>query len=103
MSGKVIYAMLVSEKMSLQKYDERSGADWPFRIPDVSSKSLVKRLGDCIYDYSRGTPPRQRLGVHSDINSCIPFVIKPKGTKAFRMRPRFLRLLSGSAVSKLGK
>jgi hypothetical protein len=41
--------------------------DWPHRIPDARSADLSERLGDCIYDFSSGTPV-QRPGVHGPEN-----------------------------------
>lgn len=68
LAGCVVYAMLVQEAISLAEYDRRALQDWPHRIPDIRSLDLSKRLGDCIYDYSQGEPPRQRAGVHGPGN-----------------------------------
>jgi hypothetical protein len=56
LGGRLVYAMCVEEVLSLQEYDRRAPADWPHRIPNTLSADLSERLGDCIYDYSRGAP-----------------------------------------------
>lgn len=67
LSGRLVYAMRVEEVLSLKEYDEQASARWPHRIPNVRSADLSERLGDCIYDYSRGTP-FQRPSVHGPGN-----------------------------------
>ncbi len=67
LSGRLVYAMRVDEVLSLDKYDERCRAHWRHRIPNISSLDLSDRLGDCIYDFSRGEP-LQRPGVHGPLN-----------------------------------
>jgi hypothetical protein len=67
LSGHLVYAMRVEEVYSLQEYDRLAPARWPHRIPDVDSKALQDRLGDCIYDFSSGKP-KQRRGVHGPGN-----------------------------------
>ena len=57
--------------MSLEDYDRRAHVEWPLRIPDTSSSDLSRRLGDCIYDYANGYPPRQRKGVHGPKNEKV--------------------------------
>lgn len=65
--GKLIYAMKVEEVMSLAEYDRRAPQEWPHRIPDIGSRDLAARLGDCIYDFA-GPQPKQRPGVHGPAN-----------------------------------
>lgn len=67
LSGCLVYAMEVEEVMSLAEYDRHAAQQWPHRIPNVKSLSLQERLGDCIYDFSSGSP-RQRPGVHGPGN-----------------------------------
>jgi hypothetical protein len=67
LSGRLVYAMRVDEVVSLQDYDRRALTDWPHRIPKAGSADLSERLGDCIYDYSKGTPV-PRPGVHGPEN-----------------------------------
>ena len=67
LSGKVVHAMKITEVVSIRKYDQMAKERWAFRLPNISSKDLTARLGDCLYDYSSGSP-KQRPGVHGPIN-----------------------------------
>lgn len=67
LSGKLVYAMKVKEKITLEQYDARCRAEWPSRIPETKSSNLQDRLGDCIYDYTSGQP-KLRPSVHSQEN-----------------------------------
>ncbi len=68
LSSHVVYAMRVEQVLTLQQYDEMAQAHWPHRIPNIASPDLVERLGDCIYDYSNGSTPKQRESVHGPGN-----------------------------------
>jgi len=68
LSGRLVYAMKVQEVVSLKEYDSRATREWPYRIPDIKSLNLASRLGDCIYDFSKGRKPTQRPGVHGPLN-----------------------------------
>jgi hypothetical protein len=59
--------MRVDEVLSLAEYDQRCRQHWRRRIPNISSPDLSERLGDCIYDFSRGEPI-QRPSVHGPLN-----------------------------------
>jgi hypothetical protein len=68
-SSKVVYAMKVTEKMTMQKYDEYCQIYLQAKIPQWHSKDDYRlRLGDCIYDYSEGELPKMRLSVHDKRN-----------------------------------
>jgi hypothetical protein len=67
LSGHLVYAMRVDEVLSLAEYDQRCRQHWRHRIPNISSADLSERLGDCIYDFSRGEPI-QRPSVHGPLN-----------------------------------
>jgi hypothetical protein len=67
LNGKLVYAMLVHEAITLEAYDQRSEAEWPHRIP-VFTGDPADRLGDCIYQFRAGRPPYQRFGVHGREN-----------------------------------
>ena len=67
LSNKVIYAMKVTKKMTLQQYDEYCRKHLKKKIPKWNNKDPKLRLGDCIYDYSTD-PPTQREGVHKEGN-----------------------------------
>ena len=64
LSGRLVYAMRVEEVVSLREYDKRAASHRPHRLPNTGSADLSDRLGDCIYDYSRGVPV-QRPGARS--------------------------------------
>jgi hypothetical protein len=63
LSRHLVYAMRVEEVLTLKEYDQQAPTRWPQRIPNVMSADLWDRLGDCIYDYSKGSP-LQRPSVH---------------------------------------
>lgn len=68
LSGHLVYAMRVEEVHTMSDYDRLAPTHWPHRIPNVQSMALQDRLGDCIYDYSRGGAPTLRTGVHGPAN-----------------------------------
>lgn len=68
LSGRMIYAMKVEEIVPLKDYDLRAPKDWKHKIPNIQSLDLASRLGDCIYDFSRGGKPVQRASVHGPLN-----------------------------------
>jgi hypothetical protein len=59
--------MRVEDVLSLEDYDKQAPTKWPHRIPNAGSADLSERLGDCIYDFSKGEPV-QRPGVHGPDN-----------------------------------
>lgn len=61
--GKVVYAMRVSDKMTMHEYDAWVREECPEKIPDMRSKDWRRKLGDAVYDYSE-VPPRKRPGLH---------------------------------------
>ena len=67
LSNKLVYAMLVTNKMTLKEYDQYCKQHLPEKMPDITDPDHRKRLGDCIYDYSSGKAV-QRPGVHNDDN-----------------------------------
>lgn len=67
LSGRLVYAMRVEEVLMLREYDLQAAQRWSHRVPNVRSADLTERLGDCIYDYSGGTPS-QRPSVHGPKN-----------------------------------
>ena len=44
LSGKLVYAMKVKEKITLEQYDARCRTEWPSRIPETTSANLQDRL-----------------------------------------------------------
>lgn len=67
LSGKLVYAMKITQVMTLKDYDANAPSHWPSKIPDIGSVDMSRRLGDCIYDFSVN-PPKQRAGVHGSGN-----------------------------------
>ncbi len=67
LGGKVVYAMRVDQILSLRDYDRLAPVHWPSRIPNLASRIIADRHGDCIYDFS-GAVPVQRPGVHGPAN-----------------------------------
>ena len=70
LSGKLVYAMEVNQVKSMEDYDRLASCQWPSKVPDINSRDLTRRLGDCIYDFSVD-PPRQRPGVHGPGNQRV--------------------------------
>lgn len=64
----VVYAMQITDKMTLQKYDEYCRVHSPHKIPKWDSEIFEERVGDCIYYYSQGEQPVLRPGVHDISN-----------------------------------
>ncbi|MEH2121709.1 hypothetical protein [Nostoc sp.] len=64
----VVYAMQITDKMTLQEYDEYCRVHSPHKIPKSNSEIFEERVGDCIYDYSQGGQPVLRPGVHDISN-----------------------------------
>jgi hypothetical protein len=64
MSGRVVYVMKVTEKLTMEEYDTFTQQYLPEKVPDWSSPDPRRRLGDSIYDFSC-TPPKMRQSVHS--------------------------------------
>lgn len=65
--NQVVYAMEVTEKMTMKDYDMFCKDKLPKKIPNWESKNLKNKVGDCIYDFSID-PPSIREGVHSSYN-----------------------------------
>lgn len=67
LSGRLVYAMRVTRVLPMEEYDRLALTCWPLKLPDFDNKDLMRRMGDCIYDFSTGQP-RQRRGVHGPAN-----------------------------------
>lgn len=63
-SGKVVYAMQVTEKMTMPQYEIYAHEHIPNKIPRRNDRDVRRRLGDAIYDFSFD-PPNIRLSVHT--------------------------------------
>lgn len=67
-AGDVVYAMKITRIMSLREYDAYCRQFLHGKIPDWKHTDWKQRVGDCIYDYSRGEHPKIRKGVHCECN-----------------------------------
>ena len=69
-SGKIIYAMRVSEKVTMEKYDQLCLTKYPFKIPKWSSNIRSEKLGDSVYDFQKkiNGKPSVRPSVHTKEN-----------------------------------
>lgn len=66
-SNKVVYAMEVTQVLSMPEYDTFCKKHLPQKLPNFRGSSYKERVGDCIYDFS-DTPPTIRQGVHDEGN-----------------------------------
>jgi hypothetical protein len=67
-AGQVVYAMQVTRRMTMAEYDEFCRVHLPEKIPDWRSDDFRRRVGDCIYDFSRPASPKIRTSVHNEGN-----------------------------------
>lgn len=68
-SNAVVYAMRVTEKMSLAKYDTYCNRYLHHKIPKWFTNNFKLRMGDCIYEYKNGDSiARLRKSVHKEEN-----------------------------------
>jgi len=67
-SDCVVYAMQVTDKKTMREYDDYCRTYSPDKIPDWQNRDYRRHVGDCIYDYSHGEPPKMRWGVHEEQN-----------------------------------
>lgn len=64
-SSKVVYAMRVTQKMTMEEYDRFTLSKLPLKIPLQDTNDLLRRYGDSIYDFSSPTPSL-RPSVHNE-------------------------------------
>jgi hypothetical protein len=70
-SGRLVYAMKISQIESMETYDEICRSDWNHKIPDMTSSDSRRWVGDCIYDFSKeSNEPVLRNSVHKEGNRC---------------------------------
>jgi Nucleotide modification associated domain 2 len=67
-SDCVVYAMKVTDKMTMRGYDEYCASKYPKKIPDWRNRTYSRRMGDCMYDYKAGAIPKLRWGIHNEDN-----------------------------------
>jgi len=66
-SDKVVYAMQVTQKLTMEDYDRFTRSKLPRKIPLMTSTNPRRRSGDSIYDFST-SPPLLRSSVHEEAN-----------------------------------
>ena len=64
-SGMVVYAMRVSQTLTMAEYDVLTRRTLTQKVPVWTHRDHRRRLGDSIYDFETD-PPTQRLGVHPE-------------------------------------
>jgi hypothetical protein len=67
-SKYLVYAMKITDKKYLRKYDEWCKSNLQIKIPKFNSNNIIEQRGDCIYDFSNGVPPIIRASVHTEKN-----------------------------------
>jgi hypothetical protein len=66
MSGRIVYAMKVTDKMTMAQYDEYTKTKLPGKIPVRGSRDRRRREGDSLYEFSTNMKkPTQRPGIHN--------------------------------------
>lgn len=68
LSDSIVYAMKITDIKNLADYDKFCRQNIQEKIPKWFDRDWRKRMGDCIYDYSNGTKPTLRKGVHNETN-----------------------------------
>lgn len=61
---KIVYVMKVTNKMSLQEYDDYCKKNLPNKIPDTQNNDTRLHIGDCIYDFTSEPNGKLRPSVH---------------------------------------
>lgn len=61
---QIVYAMKVTDKITLQQYDEYCNRFLPDKIPNIFSDDIRLHVGDCIYDFSDDSEGKLRPSVH---------------------------------------
>jgi hypothetical protein len=64
---QVVYAMRVTDKMTLREYDAWAEEYRPEKVPDPRNRDPRRKVGDAIYDFS-GDAPLKRPGPHNESN-----------------------------------
>jgi hypothetical protein len=67
-SDSIVFAMKITDKKTLQEYDEYCKNELKNKIPNWKTTDWQLRVGDCIYEYSNDNEPSIRKGVHNEGN-----------------------------------
>jgi hypothetical protein len=65
-SGKLVYAMKVTDVMTMKEYDNYCTQELKKKIPFPDKKEWKRIVGDSIYDFSIGGVPRLRKVLHDE-------------------------------------
>ena len=65
--GMMIFAMRVTDKMTMYEYEQWTREYRPEKVPNRRSSDPKRHVGDAIYDFIED-PPRTRPSVHDDSN-----------------------------------
>jgi hypothetical protein len=68
LSDSVVYAMKITDKLSLAEYDKFCNEHLQDKIPNWFDQDWRKRMGDCILDFQNMEEPKMRKGVHNETN-----------------------------------
>ncbi len=66
--GMLVYAMKVTQKMTMQEYDSYCKNNLPKKIPDILNKKYERCVGDSIYDFDIHPDGHLLPSVHKQIN-----------------------------------
>jgi len=67
-SDRLVYAMKVTGKMTLDEYDQFCKTFVAKKKPDWRSVDYRMRMGDCIYNFSSAENIKMRTGIHKEDN-----------------------------------
>ena len=67
-SSHIVYAMKVTNMMSMKEYDDYCLKKCANKIPKWDTRDYKHKVGDSIYDYSKGSEPAIRMSVHDERN-----------------------------------
>lgn len=67
-ADSIVYAMKITDIKTLKEYDEYCKYSLINKIPVFKTDNWELKVGDCIYDYSKGSEPLIRKGVHNECN-----------------------------------
>ncbi len=65
-SHHLVYAMRVTDKLTMKEYDQFCKISLPKKIPDQDGPDYRLQNGDCIYDFGTGKYPKMRRAVHNE-------------------------------------
>lgn len=65
-SDSIVYAMKITDKKTLEEYDEYCRNNLISKIPEWKTTDWRLRVGDCIYDYETNKEPVIRKSVHNE-------------------------------------